>query len=93
MFYTYVLLCIDTKSGKRIFYIGSTNDLKNRVKEHESGEVQTTKIFNKIILVYYEASLSKTDSRKRELQLKTGFGRGYLKRRLESYFKEINLRD
>ena len=88
MSYTYVLLCIDTKLGRKHFYIGSTEDLKNRVTEHKAGEVKTTKSFDKISLVYYEACLNKTDARKRELQLKTGFGRGYLKRRLGNYLAD-----
>jgi putative endonuclease len=49
------------------------------------GEVFATKKFDTIELVYYEACISKTDAIKRELQLKTGFGRGYIKKRLESY--------
>lgn len=87
MYYVYVLNCIDSISGARDLYIGFTKDLRNRVKEHKSGEVKTTKKFNKINLVYYEACLSEDDARKRELQLKTGFGRGYLKRRLENSLK------
>ena len=62
--------------------MGSTSDLKGRVEGHKSKSVKTTKIFDIIELVYYEACRNKTDARKRELQLKTGFGRGYLKRRL-----------
>ncbi len=87
MYYTYVLLCQDIKRLRKNFYIGSTEDLKNRIKEHKAGEIKTTKSFDKVDLVYYEASLSKADARKRELQLKTGFGRGYLKKRLENYLK------
>jgi len=34
-------------------------------------------------LVYYEACLSKKDAQNREKQLKTGFGRGYLRKRLK----------
>jgi putative endonuclease len=90
MYYTYVLLCTDNKIHRKHFYIGSTEDLKNRVAEHKSGEVKTTKSFESILLIYYEACVSKTDARKRELQLKTGFGRGFLKRRLEAYLKESN---
>ena len=60
--------------------------------EHKAGEVKTTKSFDVILLIYYEACLSKTDARKRELQLKTGFGRGYLKRRLEGYLGEFSMR-
>lgn len=91
MFYAYVLLCVNDKPSIKEFYIGSTKDLKNRFKEHVNGEVPTTKKFDKVSLIYYEACLSKADARKRELQLKTGFGRGYLKKRLEDSLKEINL--
>lgn len=37
------------------------------------------------LLVYYEACLSHKDAAEREKQLKTGFGRGYLKKRLKDY--------
>ena len=89
MFYTYVLLCQDLKNNKRKFYIGSTEDLKERILDHKTKGVETTKSFDKIKLVYYEVCLNKTDARKRELQLKTGFGRGYVNRRLENYFKNM----
>ena len=89
MFYTYVLKCIDTKSNRKKFYVGYTNDLKTRLLAHTAKSIRTTKSFDKIELVYYEACLNKTDARKRELQLKTGFGRGYLKRRIESYLKDL----
>ena len=86
MFYTYVLLCKENKI-KDSLYIGYTCNLRNRVKKHLQKEVKTTRKFAKIKLIYYEACLSKTDARKRENQLKTGFGRGYLKRRLGTYLK------
>jgi len=82
MYYTYVLLCTRTKAFAE-FYIGYTHDLRSRVAEHRSKSVRSTKQFDAVKLVYYEACLSKKDARKRELQLKTGFGRGYLNRRLE----------
>lgn len=37
---------------------------------HKTRSVTTTKKFDNIELVYYEACRSKTDARKRELQLK-----------------------
>ena len=86
MYYTYVLKCVDTK--RDVLYIGYTEDLKNRINEHQNGEVKTTKSFDSVNLIYYESCLNKTDARKRELQLKTGFGRGYLKRRLENYMRD-----
>lgn len=88
MFYTYVLLCIDNKRSRRKFYTGSTDNYKERFLKHTAKSVKTTKSFDEIRLVYVEMCLNKTDARKRELQLKTGFGRGYLKRRLENYLKE-----
>ncbi len=87
MFYAYVLLCIDKKKNRKKFYIGSTSNLHLRVLKHKSKSVKTTKSFDIIELVYYEVCFNKTDARKRELQLKTGFGRGYLKRRLENYLQ------
>lgn len=87
MHYTYVLLCTDKKRNRKKFYIGSTEDFKNRVIEHKNKSIKTTKSFDRIELVYYEACLNKTDAIHREKQLKTGFGRGYIKRRLENYLK------
>ena len=69
------------------FYVGLTDNLEKRLAAHKTGSVKTTKNFDSVELVYYEVCFDKTDARMRELQLKTGFGRGYLKRRLESYLK------
>lgn len=88
MYYTYVLLC----KGKDMdldLYVGYTSDLRKRILKHKSKAVDTTRKFDTVTLVYYEACLDKSDALKRELQLKTGFGRGYLKRRLESYLAEL----
>jgi putative endonuclease len=80
--YTYVLLCADGD-----WYIGSTNDLRRRVAEHQQGQVTATKPRLPVRLVYYEACRSLAAARAREQQLKTGFGRGSLNRRL-SYEKQ-----
>ena len=75
--YTYVLLC-----GDGSWYIGSTDDLDRRVPEHEAGLCSNTKKRLPVTLVYYEACRSLEAARSREQQLKTGFGRGYLNKRL-----------
>ena len=85
-YYTYVLLCKNNDSYNYKLYIGSTSNLQNRLIAHKSKSVKTTKKFDIIELIYYEASRNKADCGRRELQLKTGFGKGYLKRRLQSYF-------
>lgn len=78
MFYTYVLRSEKDNS----LYIGWTNNLKNRLAKHNSGKVYSTKSKLPIKLVYYEACLSKVKAIKREKQLKTGFGRKYIKSRI-----------
>ena len=83
MFYVYAFY----DKNRKVFYIGFTNDLKRRVQEHKNGKTHTTYRMADKLLVYYEACLSKEDAMKREKQLKTGFGRGYLKRRLENYLE------
>lgn len=82
--YTYVLLC-GLENGKKCFYIGYTNDLSNRVKKHQRKIVTATKKYTDIELVYYEASISKTDAINREKTLKTGFGRAFIKNRIKSF--------
>ncbi len=66
MFYVYVLK--SKKDGK--FYIGSTNNLRKRLKEHNNGKVFSTKSRIPFELVYYEAYKSEKDARKRESNLK-----------------------
>ena len=78
MFYTYVLR--SEKDGK--LYVGWSDSLKSRIQEHLKGKVVATRNRLPVVLVYYEACLSKEASIKREKQLKTGFGRSYLKKRL-----------
>lgn len=84
MWYVYVLY---SKLSDR-FYIGYTGDLKRRLVEHQSGTTQTTSRMKELGLVYYEACLSKTDAEERERQLKTGFGRAYLRKRLKGSIKK-----
>lgn len=79
MYYVYVFY---TKSFDK-FYIGYTDNLKQRVTEHKRGKVYTTYRMKDFELVYYEACLSKKDAQIRERRLKTGFGRGYLRKRLQ----------
>ncbi len=86
MYFTYVLNCFS--GNKQEFYTGVAERLENRLEDHLSHSVKTTKKFYKIELVYYEACINKKDAYMREKQLKTGFGRGYLNRRLSEYLKD-----
>lgn len=80
-YYVYVLYSkIDNK-----YYIGYTEDLNRRIREHMEGRAATTSKMHDLYPIYFEACLNKTDAIVRENQLKTGFGRAYLKRRIENY--------
>ena len=64
-------------------YIGSTNDLKRRLAEHNKGLSKSTKINAPWKLIYYEAFKDQELAEKREQNLKY-FGKAYgqLKRRI-----------
>ena len=79
MYYVYFLASPKTKW----IYIGVTNDLKRRIKEHKSGNSRYTKKANDWKLVYYEAYLDKKDAVIRERKLKKyGNSLGILKKRI-----------
>ena len=79
MYYVYLLKSIDHE----FIYIGSTNDLKNRLLEHNNGKNQSTKFYAPFKLIYYEAYVNKDDALTREYKLKHhGSVKGHLKKRL-----------
>ncbi len=81
----YYIYAIQSKKYKKI-YIGYTNDLRNRLKLHNSGGVFSTKPYKPFELIYYEAYQNKDDALEREIFLKSGWGKNYLKRVLKHYF-------
>ena len=81
MYYTYV---IQSKKDGR-WYTGSTNDLRKRLIEHNSGKVCSTKNRGPFILIYYEACINEQDARFREKYLKTGMGKRYLRNRVRRF--------
>ena len=84
MYYTYVL---KSKLNGRL-YTGSTSDLRKRLKQHNDGKSTFTKRDKPYELIYYEACISENDARSRELQLKSGIGKRYLKNRLRSFLSQ-----
>lgn len=66
MYYLYIL-----KSKKdNNLYIGSTNNLKRRLLEHNKGLVFSTKLRKPFEVVYCEIYKAEKDARKREHNLK-----------------------
>ncbi len=81
MFYVYIL-----KSNKdEGLYIGYSKNLKQRIDFHKNGLSKSTKHRRPLILIFYEAFINKTDARKREIYLKSGYGR----KQLNSILKNI----
>lgn len=78
-YYTYALLSL--KDHK--FYIGYTENLKNRLSEHAQGRVRSTKDRRPLKLIHYEYFIEKSDAKAREIFLKSGFGRNQLKESLK----------
>jgi len=63
--YTYLLLC-----DQKTFYVGITNNLKNRLIEHKTKQSFFTKKFSDIRLVYCEKYLNDHEAAIREKQIK-----------------------
>jgi putative endonuclease len=81
MYYTYVL---KSKNNGRL-YTGYTKDLRKRFKEHNSKASPYTKHRGPYVLIYYEACTNEGDAKARELYLKAGKGKSYLKSRLKRF--------
>ena len=67
MYYVYIL-----KSRTYLrHYIGYTDNLDKRIKEHNNGKVRSTKGYRPWNLVRCEIFDNKTEARKRELEIKS----------------------
>lgn len=72
-------------------YIGSTNDLKRRLTEHNAGQVPSTKGRTPFELRYYEAFFREMDARNREASLKNnGRALAQLKSRISKSLQDDN---
>jgi predicted GIY-YIG superfamily endonuclease len=74
-FWVYAIKCEDGS-----FYIGHTDDIPRRFNEHRQGiGANWTKHHRPLYIVHYESFTSREEAIKREHDLKTGFGRKWLK--------------
>jgi putative endonuclease len=74
MFYLYILKNEVTDR----FYIGSTNNLERRLKEHLKGKTRTTRVLKTNKLVYKEEYKSEKEARDREKKLKSYKSKKYI---------------
>ncbi|MBI3290605.1 GIY-YIG nuclease family protein [Candidatus Microgenomates bacterium] len=80
MYTVYVLRSL--KSNR--LYTGSTNDFERRLIEHNSGHKGYTKYIGPFKLIYREEFFTRSEAYRRELFLKTGKGREFLKSSLKA---------
>lgn len=76
----YVLLSASDKKT----YVGSTNDLDRRLRQHNSGKVKSTKHRIPLSILFTEVFPTLSEARKREVWWKSGAGR----RKLKEYFQK-----
>ncbi len=81
--YFYIYILQSEKDG--MFYTGYTSDLEERLCQHNSGKVNSTKNRMPLKLVYFEGCLNQQDATHREKYLKTSWGKRYIKERLKNY--------
>ena len=87
MFYIYIL---QSQQDAKL-YVGYTNNIRRRLKEHTSGKVTITKHRRPFKLIYLEGYLNQQDATSREKFFKTGWGRTYLKRVLKNYWRRSSV--
>ena len=71
-----VYILKNEETGK--FYLGSTNDLQRRLKQHESGHTRTTRVLKTTKLVYSENFDTIEQARLREKKLKSYKSKKYI---------------
>lgn len=86
MYYVYILESLKDQK----LYVGYTNNLKRRFKEHNNGKIAVTRDREPFKLIYYEAYLNQQDATSKEKYLKTGWGRTHLKKVLKNYWKSMS---
>lgn len=81
MYFVYIL--ISELDGDK--YVGYTKNLKNRMNDHNTGQIKSTKYRRPLKLIYYEGCLNQQDATHREKYLKISWGKRYIKNRLKNY--------
>jgi len=86
-YYVYVL----QSKKDQDFYVGKTSDLNARLRLHMKGRVPSTKNRRPLQFVYGEISRNNADACKREIYLKSAWGKRYIKSRIENDISSENI--
>ena len=72
-----VYVIISEKDNR--MYVGMTQDINKRLQQHNSGYTRSTKGYRPWRLFYTEQFATKVAARNREVYLKSGYGKQWLK--------------
>ena len=78
-----VLCLCHLKHHKKVYLLGLTSNIEKRFQAHNRGYEKTTKPYKPFILLYYEECENRLAARKREVFLKSGRGKDFLRKLLE----------
>ncbi len=76
MYFVYILQSL--KDGR--YYIGSTDDMARRLREHNSGQQAATRYRTPLRVVYIERFPDRKAARRRELYIKAQKSRRYIEK-------------
>jgi putative endonuclease len=76
MWYVYFL-----RLNNNDVYVGSTDDLRRRVRSHQSGHVRSTRTYTPIVLSAYVAVETELQARQLERYFKSGSGKAFAMKR------------
>ncbi|MEM3420786.1 MAG: GIY-YIG nuclease family protein [Candidatus Hadarchaeum sp.] len=66
-YYVYILRSLKDDN----FYTGHTADLKERLAQHNRGDVRSTKARRPLVLIYWESFKTRSEAMKRERKIKS----------------------
>jgi len=85
--YNFVYILHSKKLNKK--YIGLTNDIQRRIRQHKNGKSTFTASAEDWKIIYYEVFASKSDAIREEKFLKSGKGRERIKYLLQNTLQRL----
>ena len=74
----FTVYAIQSQIDNRI-YVGFTENIERRLREHNSGKTVSTKGYKPWKLIYTETAKDRLEARRREKFLKSGVGKEFLR--------------
>jgi len=75
MYYVYAIKSL----VRNYIYVGLTDDVERRFGQHNKGQNRSTKAYKPFKLIFTEGHNTRIEARQREIYLKSGIGKEFLK--------------